>query len=105
MTATTGGPEFDKAMRSILEAAGPLPHGRLQLAMGASSHSSRRKKRHSGQFECACSACGYAVHTTRRWLDLAGAPLCPKHGQMDTQKMQSSTTSITPSALVRVWHD
>jgi hypothetical protein len=23
---------------------------------------------------------------------LAGAPLCPKHGQMETEKMQSATT-------------
>jgi hypothetical protein len=42
MTATSAGPEFDKAMRPILEEAGPLPHGRLQPATGASSHSSRR---------------------------------------------------------------
>jgi hypothetical protein len=27
MAATTAGPEFEKAMRPILEAAGPLPHG------------------------------------------------------------------------------
>ncbi len=59
-----------------------------------------------GQIKCACSNCGYTVHTTRKWLELAGAPLCPKHGQMDTEKkMQSPTTSITPSALVRVWHE
>ncbi len=44
MAATTAGPEFEKAMRPILEGAGPLPHGRLQLAVGASSHSGRRKK-------------------------------------------------------------
>ena len=91
MAATTAGPEFEKAMRPILEGAGPLPHGRLQVAVGASSHSSRRKKPHSGQIKCACSNCGYTVHTTRRWLDLAGAPLCPKHGQMDVGKTSSRT--------------
>jgi hypothetical protein len=92
MAATTAGPEFEKAMRPILEDAGPLPHGRLQLALGASSHSSRRKKPHSGQIKCACSTCGYTVHTTRKWLELAGPQLCPKHGQMNTVKMQSPTT-------------
>jgi hypothetical protein len=102
MAATTAGPEFEEALRPILEAAGPLPHGRLQAAMGASSHSNRRKKQHSRQIKYACSNCGYTVHTTRKWLELAGAPLCPKHGQMDTEKMQSPTTSITASALVRV---
>jgi hypothetical protein len=92
MAATTAGPEFEKVMRPILEGAGPLPHGRLQLAVGASSHSSRRKKPHSGQIKCACSTCGYTVRTTLRWLDFAGAPLCPKHGQMDVGKTSSRTT-------------
>ncbi len=92
MAAATAGPEFEKAMRPILEGAGPLPHGRLQPAVGASSHSSRRKKQHSGQIKCACSTCGYTVRTTLRWLDFAGAPLCPKHGQMDVGKTSSRTT-------------
>ncbi len=91
MAATTAGPEFEKTLRPILEGAGPLPHGRLQLAVGASSHS-RRKRPHSGQIKYACSDCGYTVHTRRRWLDLAGAPLCPKHGQMDVGKTSSRTT-------------
>ena len=92
MAATTAGPEFEKAMRPILEAEEPPPHGRLQLAIGASSYSNRRKKQYSRQIKCACSNCGYTVHTTRRWLELAGAPLCPKHAQMDTKKMQPATT-------------
>jgi hypothetical protein len=29
MAATTAGPEFEQALRPILETAGPLPHGRL----------------------------------------------------------------------------
>jgi hypothetical protein len=87
MAATTAGPEFEKAMRQIPEGAGPFPHGRLQAAVGASSHSNRREKKYSRQIKCACSNCGYTVYTTRKWLELAGAPLCPKHGQMDTEKM------------------
>jgi hypothetical protein len=76
MAATTAGPEFEEALRPILEAAGPLPHGRLQAAMGASSHSNRRRKAllPANQVR-VCSNCGYTVHTTRKWLDLAGAPL------------------------------
>jgi hypothetical protein len=85
MAATTAGPEFEQALRPILEAAGPLPHGRLRLAAGASSHS-RRKRQYSRPIKCSCSNCGYTVHTTRKWLDLAGAPLCPKHGQMHIEK-------------------
>jgi hypothetical protein len=91
MAATTAGPEFQEALRPILEGAGPLPHGRLQSTFGASSHSSRRKRKPSGQIKCICSTCGYAAQTARRWLDLAGAPLCPKHGQMDVSKTSSRT--------------
>jgi hypothetical protein len=91
MTATMAGPEFEQALRPILEAAGPLPHGRLQLAIGASSHARRRKRQHSGQIKCVCSTCGSAVHSTRRWLDLAGAPFCPKHGQMGVGEASSLT--------------
>ena len=65
---------------------------RLHLNVGASSHSSRRKKPYSGRIRCACGNCGYTVHTTRKWLNLAGAPLCPKHGQMEVEKMPSPTT-------------
>jgi hypothetical protein len=91
MAATMAGPEFEQAMRPILEAAGPLPHGRLRPAVGASSHS-RRKRQYSGRIKCSCRNCGYTVHTTRKWLDLAGTPLCPKHGQMEAEKTSSRTT-------------
>jgi hypothetical protein len=66
MAATTAGLEFEQAIRPILEAAGPLPHGRLQLAIGASRHSNGRKKQYSRQIKCVCSNCGYTVHTTRK---------------------------------------
>ena len=79
MAATTAGPEFEKALRPILEEAGALPHGRLQSTNGASSHSSRRKRPHSSRVKCVCDICGYAAHTTRKSLNSAGATLCPKH--------------------------
>ena len=90
ITATTAGPEFEKAVRPILEEAGSLPHGRLQLVLGASSHSSRRKKQYSRQIKCVCDNCGYTVYTTPKWLDAAGAPLCPKHGRMNAASASSS---------------
>src|SRR5216683_3403628 len=31
MAATTAGPEFEKGLRPVLQAAGPLPHGRLYV--------------------------------------------------------------------------
>ena len=60
MAATTAGPEFEEALKPmILQAAGPLPHGRLQAAMGASSHSNRRQKPFSRPIKCVCSKCAY----------------------------------------------
>ncbi len=28
-----------------------------------------------------CPACGYIIRTARKWLDTAGAPLCPCNGE------------------------
>jgi hypothetical protein len=86
MAATTAGPEFELAMQPILQAAGPLPHGRLRLTAGANSHSGKRKPQNSRQIKCTCADCGYSVHTTGKWLALAGAPLCPNHGRMEIKK-------------------
>jgi hypothetical protein len=90
MAATTAGPEFERAAQPIFEAAGPLPHGRLRLTAGANSHSGRRKPQYSRQIKCACTNCGYTVHTTDKWLKLAGAPLCPNHGRMEIEKTKFS---------------
>lgn len=34
--------------------------------------------------KCECATCGYTVRTARKWLETAGAPLCPLpgHGAM-----------------------
>jgi hypothetical protein len=75
MKATTAGPEFEKAMQPILAAAGPLPHGRLHLNVGASSHSSRRKKPYSARIRCACDNCGYTVHDAQMAESGGSTPL------------------------------
>ena len=62
MAATTAGPGLEKAMRPILEAAGPLPHGRHDATSGGSSRSSSRKKQHARQIRCGAE-CGCTVHT------------------------------------------
>jgi len=73
---------------------------RLQLAIGASSHSSRRRKQRSGQIKCACNSCGYTVHTTRKWLESAGAPLCPSMVKWIHRRcnLPRPCSGITPSA-------
>ena len=78
MSATTPGPEFEEALRPILQDAGPLPHGRLSSTIGASSHSSRRKRPPSCRVKCVCDTCGYAAHTTRRWHNSGGSTALSK---------------------------
>ena len=36
-----------------------------------------RKKQTTRLIKCSCSACGYTARTSRKWLDTAGAPICP----------------------------
>jgi len=49
MTATTAGPEFEKALRPILEKQGSCPTADFGRLFAVSSHSSRRKRQHSSQ--------------------------------------------------------
>jgi hypothetical protein len=37
--------------------------------------------------KCACPSCGYTARTTRKWLDAAGAPVCPTDNE--TMEVQS----------------
>lgn len=77
MTATTPGPAFIEAVRPMLEEVGPLPHARLGI--GASN---APKKQPTRLLKAACPECGYTVRITRLWLEKAGAPHCPAHGEM-----------------------
>ncbi|KAJ8139604.1 hypothetical protein OY671_007187 [Metschnikowia pulcherrima] len=80
MRATTPGEAFLAAVAPILDAAGPLPHARLDTD-GESTAPKEQKTRMS---KCECATCGYTARTARKWLEQAGAPLCPieDHGQM-----------------------
>lgn len=31
-------------------------------------------------FKCECEACGYTVRNAHKWLETAGAPVCPTKG-------------------------
>jgi len=41
--------------------------------------------------KCECQACGYTVRIARKWLETAGAPLCPMkgHGAMRHDPLDS----------------
>ena len=70
----------DEPEAVILAAAGPLPHARLDTG-GLMSAPRMQAAR---MLKCECPACGYTVRTARKWLEMAGAPLCPipGHGAM-----------------------
>ena len=40
------------------------------------------KPQRNRQMKCECETCGYIARTSRKWIEEAGAPHCPKHGQM-----------------------
>ena len=80
MRATTPGYAFLAAIAPILTDVGPLPHARLDT----DGESTAPKKQKTRMLKCECQACGYIVRTARKWLELAGASLCPikDHGRM-----------------------
>lgn len=91
MRSTTAGPHFEKSVTPILDEAGPLPHARLRTKPDADSSddgeapgikTTAPKKQTRRHIKCKCGGCGYTARTSRKWLDLVGPPLCPKHGAM-----------------------
>ena len=78
MTATVPGDTFKRNVASILETVGPLPHGRLDLAV-----SSAAPKQTTRLIKAECDTCGYTVRVSRKWIDEVGAPHCPLHGEME----------------------
>lgn len=87
MRATTPGDAFLATVAPILAAAGPLPHARLDTG----GETTRPKKQATRMLKCECATCGYTVRTARKWLETAGAPLCPidGHGPMQHELIDS----------------
>ena len=87
MRATIPGEDFLAAIVPIIAAAGPLPHARLDT----DGETTRPKKQATRMFKCECEACGYTVRTARKWLETAGAPVCPieGHGPMQHDPLDS----------------
>jgi hypothetical protein len=54
----------------------PPPHARLDT----DGESTAPRKQKTRMLKCECATCGYTVRTARKWLEQAGAPLCPIEG-------------------------
>lgn len=80
MTATHAGEKLAAALATIVGNLGAYPHQELKhMTTGQKKQGTRLLKA-----ECVC--CGYTVRLARKWLEMAGAPLCPltgcdNHGQ------------------------
>ena len=76
MRATTPGDGFLGTIVPVLANAGPLPHARLDTG----GETTAPRKQATRMLKCECQACGYTVRTARKWLETAGAPVCPSAG-------------------------
>src|SRR5215469_2510640 len=67
MRSTTPTPEFTAWAQTLFKCIGPYPAGFLTYT----------PKQSTRLLKCECSSCGYTVRITRKWLMLAGPPICP----------------------------
>jgi hypothetical protein len=67
MRSTVAGPEFTAWAEALFKHIGPYPAGFL---IDTPKQSTR-------QLKCECPACGYTARVSRKWLSLAGPPICP----------------------------
>jgi hypothetical protein len=67
------GVRLSNFIRQLIAKAGPLPHARLS----SDAESDAPKKQTARMLKCECPQCGYTVRTARKWLETAGAPICP----------------------------
>jgi hypothetical protein len=67
MRATTAGAEFVGWAEALFKRIGPYPAGFL----------TDTPKQGTRLIKCECANCGYNVRITRKWLTLAGPPICP----------------------------
>lgn len=70
MTATVAGPVFEDWATGFIEKHGTFPMGKLVKWKRIGKQGTRLLK-------CECGECGYIARVTRKWLDDAGAPICP----------------------------
>ena len=76
MTATHAGENLNQDFRvNFVPKLGEYPHA------GLKPKARPEKKQTTRMVKCECKKCGYAVRTSRKWLDEAGAVLCPCNGK------------------------
>lgn len=72
-TESNAGEGLTSSLVTIQNKLGPYPHAALALQQREG------KKQSTRLLKVQCPKCEYVVRVTRKWLDEAGAPLCPIH--------------------------
>jgi hypothetical protein len=70
MRATSPSSEFTAWAEKLFKRIGPYPSGFL----------TDTPKQGARLLKCECNKCGYLVRITRKWIVLAGPPICPTDG-------------------------
>jgi hypothetical protein len=73
-TSMGAGSDLAVEAGKIVAKLGRYPHGRM-------TPTQRDKVQTTRLLKVQCSDCGYIARVTRKWLDEAGAPLCPCSGE------------------------
>jgi SprT-like family len=86
MTSASANAELKAIIQSWVDESGQYPHAPLTQ--------SGIKKQSTRMLKCACSACGYQVYTSKKWIELA-LPVCPdseceKYGSSMAQETTES---------------
>jgi len=81
MRATVAGPALRVTLEGYSKTLDTYPHQELKHSM-----TTGEKKQTARLIKAECGPCGYTVRVTRKWLDEAGAPLCPNETCDDYRK-------------------
>ena len=71
MTSSHAGDDLKETCGEWIKELGQYPHA------GLKPKSRPDKKQTTRMVKCECKKCGYTARVSRKWLDDAGAPLCP----------------------------
>ena len=71
ITATVAGASLKARIGELLKTLPPYPHAELHPLARTTP------KQKTALLKCECPSCGYLARVTAKWIDKAGAPICP----------------------------
>ncbi len=86
-TMTPATDDLHAWLKPLLATMPPYPHAKLNASKRAEGEKKPQKNRY---IKAECGTCDYIVRVARKWLDVAGAPHCPAHGEMQVEDVNDS---------------